>query len=301
MSYRDCLYTFLTVYRLGSQNKAAESLALTQPAVSQHLKMLEQYIGKPLFKREGRNLAPTAAAHQLALDITDPLDTLTEVLASTRKGEQKLSGEVIVGGLSHFFEKAIVPHLSALSAYDIRLRFEVDYYTLVPRLLNNEIHLAQFCEHVTHPQLTVEKLFQQQFVLVGHPKFKNLINKKQLDNKDISCLADLPWITYNETLLFIKEYYHTVFQKEFNGKIKLITGDMWTTLSATSSGFGVTVLPSFFCQDHFDSQKIQILYQTKNAPKHHFYLGWKQGALRDPKVKMVYDLYKKACIDVAIF
>ena len=296
MSYRDCLYTFLTVYRLGSQNKAAESLSLTQPAVSQHLKMLEQYLGKPLFTREGRGLQPTAVAHQLALNITDAVDTLTDVLSSMKKGEQQLSGEVYVGGLSEFFAKVIVPHLPELSPYDIRVRFEIDYDTLVPRLLNNELHIAQFCEHVVHPQLTVEKLYHHQFVLVGHPKFKSLINKKQLDKGDTTCLADLPWITYNQTLLFIKEYYQTVFHKEFNGKLKLVISDLWTILEVVSAGVGVTILSSYFCQTYLDSKKIQILYDPKNPPGHHFYIGWKQGALRDPKVKMVYDLYKKACL-----
>lgn len=295
MSYRDCLYTFLTVYRSGSQNKAAESLALSQPAVSQHLKMLEQYIGKPLFAREGRSLQPTAVAHQLALNITDAVDTLSDVLASVKQGGQNLSGDVYVGGLSEFFAKVIVPHLPALSAADIRVRFEIDYATLLPRLLNDELSIAQFCEYHAHPQITIEKLSQQKTMLVGHPKFLSAIHEKQLENGDVQCLKDLPWITYNESLLFISEYYHTVFQKEFNGKLKLVINDLWAILEAVSAGVGVTVLSSYFCQEFLDNKKIQILYHTQKAPSHFFYIGWKQGALRDPKVKLVYELYKKAC------
>ncbi len=157
MSYRDCLNTFLTVYRLGSQSKAAEFLALTQPAVSQHLKILEQYLGRPLFSLVGRGLQPTALAHQLALDVTEPLDRLSEVLVSMKQGDEQLQGDVYVGGLSGFFAKVIMPHLSALSEYDVRVRFTIGYEGLEPALLNNELHLVQFCKHVTHPQITVEK------------------------------------------------------------------------------------------------------------------------------------------------
>jgi DNA-binding transcriptional LysR family regulator len=289
MSYRDCLHTFLTVYRLGSQNKAAESLALTQPAVSQHIKMLEHYLGRPLFTRAGRGLQPTAVAHQLALEVTDPLDALDGVLNTLRQGEQKLKGNVYVGGLSGFFAKVVVPLLPTLADYDICVRFEIDYETLVPRLLNNELDIAQFTEHVTHPQLTVEKLYHQKFVLIGHPKFKGLLNKKQLDDKDTSCLRDLPWITYSETFLFIKEYYQTVFQQE------LVIADLWAILEAVRSGFGVTVFPAFFCREYIESKNVQILYETENVPNHFLYLGWKQGALRDPKTKLVYELFKQAC------
>ena len=63
------LHTFLTVYRLGSQTKAAVALHLTQPAVFQHLKSLEAQIGKPLFKREGKYIRATLVGHQLALSL----------------------------------------------------------------------------------------------------------------------------------------------------------------------------------------------------------------------------------------
>lgn len=294
MSYRDCLHTFLTVYRLGSQLKAAESLAMTQPGVSQHLKTLENYLGKPLFSRAGRKLEPTAVAHQLALNITDAMDTLDDVLCSMKQGTKPLRGDVYVGGLSEFFGKVVVPHLQKLSQYDISVRFEIDYSTLTPRLLNNEINLAQYVEHVTHPQITMEKIHHQKFILIGHPKFKDLINKKELDKGNISSLKKLPWLTYNQTLLFIKQYFHTVFEKEFNSKPKLIISDLYAILDAVRAGFGVTVLSSYFCQDYLDNKKVTVLYETKKAPRHYFYLGWKQGALRDPKVKIVYDLIKEA-------
>ena len=58
---------------------------------------------------------------------------------------------------------------------------------------------------------------------------------------------------------------------------------------------GVSVLSSYFCQEYSDDNKVEILYESKNVPSHIFYIGCKQGALRDPKLKMVYELYKTAC------
>lgn len=42
------LRTFLAVYRSGGMGKAADSLALTQPAVSQHIQSLESQLGHSL-------------------------------------------------------------------------------------------------------------------------------------------------------------------------------------------------------------------------------------------------------------
>lgn len=294
MSYRDCLHTFLTVYRLGSQTKAADSLAMTQPGVSQHLKMLENYLGKPLFLRVGRHLEPTSVAHQLALKVTDAIDTLDDTLSTMKEGVKALSGDVYVGGLSEYFGKIVVPLLPKLLDYDINLRFEIDYSTLLPRILNNELNLAQFVEYVNHPQITIEKIHHQKFILIGHPKYQALINKKELDKQNISCLKNLPWITYDQTLLFIKQYFQTVFSQEFNGKIKFMISDLYAILDAARSGFGVTVLTSYFCKEYLEDNKVIVLYETEKAPRHYFYLGWKQGALRDPKVKLVYDIIKEA-------
>lgn len=51
--------TFLAVYRAGSYTGAAAELHVTQPAVSQHVRQLEERYGCPLFERRGRGVAPT--------------------------------------------------------------------------------------------------------------------------------------------------------------------------------------------------------------------------------------------------
>ncbi|CAH0991239.1 HTH-type transcriptional regulator LeuO [Sinobacterium norvegicum] len=63
------LTTFLEVYRLNSITLAAEALDTTQPTVSGILKRLSEQLGEQLFVREGRGIAPTSVAVQLAADI----------------------------------------------------------------------------------------------------------------------------------------------------------------------------------------------------------------------------------------
>ena len=53
------LRSFLEVWRRKSFTKAAESLHLTQPAVSQHIRHLERDLGCKLFIKEGRTIEPT--------------------------------------------------------------------------------------------------------------------------------------------------------------------------------------------------------------------------------------------------
>lgn len=58
-------HTFLEVYRQRSFTHAAETLLITQPAVSQHVKQLEAHYGCTLFVKTGRGIEPTPAAEML--------------------------------------------------------------------------------------------------------------------------------------------------------------------------------------------------------------------------------------------
>jgi DNA-binding transcriptional LysR family regulator len=62
----DQLITFAAVAESGSISQAAESLHLSQPAVSGQLRLLQEDFGEPLYRREGRGIRLTATGEQLA-------------------------------------------------------------------------------------------------------------------------------------------------------------------------------------------------------------------------------------------
>lgn len=57
--------TFLIVGKIKNFTKTAEILNLTQPAVSQHIKFLEEYYGVDLIKKQGRAIGLTGAGEVL--------------------------------------------------------------------------------------------------------------------------------------------------------------------------------------------------------------------------------------------
>ena len=84
------LHAFMNVARRGSFSRAAESLHLTQPAVSKRIAALEQGLETRLFDRIGRRIILTEAGHTL-------LSRAEKILAEvddTRRAITNLAGEV---------------------------------------------------------------------------------------------------------------------------------------------------------------------------------------------------------------
>ncbi|MFB2709289.1 LysR family transcriptional regulator [Aeromonas veronii] len=74
---------FEAAARLGSFHQAAQELNLTQSAISQQIRSLEELLGQPLFHRQGRSVALTDAGQDL-------LETTQSVLLQLAMGIQRL-------------------------------------------------------------------------------------------------------------------------------------------------------------------------------------------------------------------
>lgn len=91
------LETFATVARLGSFSRAAESLHLTQPAVSIQIRQIVDVVGLPLFEQSGRDIRLTAAGQELlqtARELDDSwnrFESAVDALKGLRKGRLRVA------------------------------------------------------------------------------------------------------------------------------------------------------------------------------------------------------------------
>lgn len=83
--------TFDAAARTGSFTAAAKELGVTQSAVSQQIRLLEEWVGEPLFRRGPRRLTLTPAGLALRAHVVNALDTLetgTRALAGGQRGDR---------------------------------------------------------------------------------------------------------------------------------------------------------------------------------------------------------------------
>ena len=96
------LEIFYTVFDCKSVSRAAEQLNLSQPAVSQQIKKLEQEIGVLLFTRLHKKLIPTVAAIGLYDEIAPFLSGLEEKIRLLKKPSDKPFGLLRLGAPYEF-------------------------------------------------------------------------------------------------------------------------------------------------------------------------------------------------------
>lgn len=108
------LVTFEMAARLGSFTKAADTLGLTQPAVSHQIRRLEQHLGRPLFRRDHRGIALTEAGAALFVAVqrglTGIAEAVREIRGTTAQRVVTIAADVALAGLW------LVPRLSEIKA-----------------------------------------------------------------------------------------------------------------------------------------------------------------------------------------
>lgn len=93
-------HVFRTVARMGSVTQAAGKLFISQPAVSAHLKAVEQRCGESLFDRTPRGVTLTTIGHEV-LEQVNRLFVLYEELPGIAEASRgRISGEIPVAASS---------------------------------------------------------------------------------------------------------------------------------------------------------------------------------------------------------
>jgi DNA-binding transcriptional LysR family regulator len=91
---------FCAAIELGSFSAAAEALRVSQPAVAEQIRKLEQLLGTDLFVRAARGVVPTEAGQAFAVHATRSLQTLDDAAASVSEFTSLRGGSVALGTFS---------------------------------------------------------------------------------------------------------------------------------------------------------------------------------------------------------
>ncbi|HMO45963.1 MAG TPA: LysR family transcriptional regulator [Rubrivivax sp.] len=241
MNSREWRY-FLKVAELGNVTRAAAQLHLTQPALSRHLKQLEEEAGTPLLARHGRGVRLTAAGVHFRDVAREILGRLVSLQDELRASTDEPTGELAVGmplSWSGLITSQLIPRFLRLYP---RVRIHITEGTTMDlrrALKARQLHLAVLTEVERDSELTLAKLAVEGACMIG-PKSAGLSPTKALDLKQV---AKQPLIMLPHTTR-IRYQLERVLAKARVDANTIIEVNTLLLMKFVEAGMGFTILPA---------------------------------------------------------
>lgn len=166
------LAAFVTVAREGSFTRAAAQLGVSQSALSQTIRGLEERLGLRLFTRTTRRVATTDAGERLLGAIGPRLEGIEADLAALSELRDKPAGTIRITASEHATDSILLPKLvELLPAYpDIKVEINTDYrmIDIVEQRLDAGVRLG---EQVAKDMIAVRIGPDVRMAVVGAPAY----------------------------------------------------------------------------------------------------------------------------------
>ncbi len=238
------LQVFHSVARLLSFTKAAESLHMTQPAVTFQVRQLEEYFNTRLFDRTHNRINLTDAGKR----VYEYADTIFQIYSEMDNAVREITGDVngiLIVGASTTIAEYMLPALLGdfKTKYpDVNLRLRVSNSDgIVGMVENNVIDLGVVEAEVTNKNLAVELCRVDRLVAVVPPNHE-FADRKTLDIRE---LLKYPYICREEgsgTREVILAYLAKIGMSTSELNIIMELGSPEALKGAVEAGIGVTII-----------------------------------------------------------
>lgn len=160
------LRAFEAAARLRSFKKAAEELAVTATAISHRIRVLEEYLDRPLFVRKVRAVDLTADGQTLLVAVSSGFQTIATAIEHMRRPSR---ASVTLSATPAFASKWLVPRLAAFQAEHPDIDLHVHASNLPVDLNAGTADLAIRYGHGHYEGVTGTLLLEDHFAPVANP------------------------------------------------------------------------------------------------------------------------------------
>lgn len=238
------LHVFFNVARLLSFTKAAESLHMTQPAVTFQVRQLEEYFNTRLFDRTHNKISLTEAGKRVYEHAEKIFEIYAELENSVRELTGEISGVLILGASTTVAEYMLPALLGDFKAkyQDVNIRLKVSNTDgIVSMVENNIIDLGVVEAPVNNKNLAVEVCRVDRLVAIAPPGHE-LAKEKKIP---VETIMDYPFICREEgsgTREVIVDYIKDAGVDPARLNIIMELGSLEAIKGAVEAGIGVSIV-----------------------------------------------------------
>jgi len=266
------LKVFASVFKNKSFSKASEELHLTQPTVSNHIKLLEEGFNCKLFDRMGRTIIPTKEAEVLyihSIELIAKADALKEAVGEIRKD---LTGKLIVGASTIPGVYLLPGIMSEFQKKYPSTSFQIlisDSRGIIDSISSHDLLLGIVGAKLGNDHIKYSTFVEDELIAVSSPSFIESNQMKFIE------LIKLPMVlreegsgTRRETEKFIEGKGISLDSIKIAG----IFGSTDAVKQAVKAGIGVSILSKYSVADELEYKILKEIKLTDIEMKRRFYI-----------------------------
>lgn len=261
------LQYFITLAKYEHYTKAADELAITQPSLSNAIKLMEEELGTCLFEKRGRNVVLTKYGRLFLEYAEESVRVLDTGIRKVRELNSLTSGTIEIGYIytlgSKFMPKLVADFLKSDPELTVQFHFDVGSTTKILAGLKDEKYDIAFCSRKEkEPGIQFSPIGREDLVVVV-PKDHELAKN---DSIALEQTLSYPQVYFSKTS-GLRPTIDALFEK-IHGKPQIayeVEEDSFMA-GLVAEGFGIAVMPKLAILDTMDLKVLPIdspVYERK--------------------------------------
>ena len=294
------LTVFDKIYTARNLTKAAETLGLTQSAVSQALGRLRLHFEDELFFRVPNGMEPTARAHGIASHTTAALNSAEQAFQVVRKFDPKVSDESFSIGLLDidvvFLGPKLVNHFQK-RAPNIQLKIiPIRPSIYVEQLDQGEMHIAiNIVEKRLPKRFSTSRLFDDEHVVISKTKHPHIKKTLTLNQFMLLPQVGVDWFGYD------KKYVDPMFsRKGVKRKIAITVNDILGVPFVVKQTDLIATVPLTLMEYYEDLRGLEMHACPFKIPSCSLSLIWHQRIKGNQAYEWIIEQIQEVCGKMAI-
>lgn len=301
MNIKDLQYV-IAIAKVQSFSKAAELLFVSQPALSQHLKRVENNLETTLFHRNKSSVSLTPAGEEFVKHAKIIIEQVQELEFKIRHFEQNKK-ETLTFGVSQFYGRHLLSSLifsfeEILKDYKVKI-VEGESKYLESLIAQKKLDLGIFPAPIYTKGISCKTLYQEQIMFAFSKNNQEAVSllKQAYNGKTINLYyyKDFPFILLKEGLKLRNLSKKLCKESTFYPRAVFETENLDTVYSMIKKNYGVGFLPSTMLQN-INQDEVLFFDLDSKVSRRDLVLAYKEDCFED---KLLNKLVKTAknCIE----
>lgn len=295
---------FEAIMEAGQYSRAAERLAMSQPAMSAAVQRLRTTLDDPLFVRTSKGVVPTAKAHEVYKEIHGAMNQLRQGL--TGRGQFDPSGSDdsfrIMSG--DYFEFVMLPRLLnvlEIQAPKVSIRVQAMDQDPKTQLLHGHCQMILDAFPISDERIVCEEIMQEELVVIAR-KDHPLLNKQTMTSEEFFQLkhAVLPERGRELPLDKILARTSSVREQVKERIIAVQVGQYSSLLAVVSSSDCIATVPRALAKRYSQSLGLSIYDFPLEVPPVPVYMMWSKAYDQDPALRWLLKTFRDLMINAPI-